>query len=77
MKYSIVIPCFNEEKSINSLIDSCVHLLSKKNIEILFVDNGSTDHTYKTLKKSLKEKKIIKFLKLIKIKVMDMEYFLD
>ena len=35
MKYSIVIPCFNEEKSINSLIDSCVHLLSKKNIDVI------------------------------------------
>ena len=57
MKYSIVIPCFNEEKSINSLVDSCDYLLSKKNIEILFVDNGSADHTYKSIKKKLKKKK--------------------
>ena len=64
MKYSIVIPCFNEEKSINSLVNSCDHLLSRKNIEILFVDNGSTDHTYKTLKKSLKEKKNYQILKI-------------
>ena len=61
MKYSIVIPCYNEEKSINSLVKSCDQLLSKNNIELLFVDNGSTDSTYKNLKQSLKEKKNLKF----------------
>ncbi len=64
MKYSIVIPCYNEEKSINSLVRSCDQLLSKNNIELIFVDNGSKDFTYKNLKQSLREKKNFKILKI-------------
>ena len=46
IKFSLIIPCFNEAKSLNILIDKC-----KKNIdnntEIIFVNNGSEDESLK------------------------------
>lgn len=42
---SLVIPCFNEGEGIETLIDQCVRFNSYKDIEIIFVDNGSTDNT--------------------------------
>ena len=47
MLISIVIPCFNEELNINKLIKICSDKLNNKNIEIIFVNNGSTDNTKK------------------------------
>jgi len=48
MKLSIIIPCYNESKSIQKLINNCNDFI-QPDIEIIFVDNGSTDNTYKTL----------------------------
>jgi glycosyltransferase involved in cell wall biosynthesis len=43
---SIVIPCFNEDKNIFPLLGKIENLLIKDpNIEIIIVDNGSTDNT--------------------------------
>ena len=43
---SIVIPCYNEEKNIIPLFKKIENLLTKDpNIEIIIVDNGSTDNT--------------------------------
>ena len=45
-KLSIVIPCYNEEKNIKPLfkkIEELLHL--DKNLEIIIVENGSTDNT--------------------------------
>eukprot|EP01041_Mallomonas_annulata_P004579 gene4579-9101_t len=39
---SIIIPCYNEEKTIQLTIES---VLTEKNIEIILVDGGSTDNT--------------------------------
>lgn len=43
MKISIIIPTYNEEKTIKKLIDTLDPL--KERCEILFVDGGSTDRT--------------------------------
>lgn len=43
MKISIIIPIYNEEKTIEKLLDSLTPL--KGRCEILFVDGGSTDNT--------------------------------
>ena len=48
MKLSIIIPCFNEELSINKLVDNCLENINR-DIEILLVDNGSTDNTFNSL----------------------------
>ena len=52
MKISISILCFNEHKNIKILIKQSKKLIKKyKNLQIIFVDNGSTDSTSKILKK--------------------------
>jgi glycosyltransferase involved in cell wall biosynthesis len=48
MKLSIIIPCYNEELSIKKLVDNCREIVNAE-IEIIIVDNGSTDDTFKTL----------------------------
>jgi len=48
MKLSIIIPCFNEELSLNKLVDNCLSNIND-NVEIILVDNGSTDSTFKSL----------------------------
>lgn len=48
MKLSIIIPCFNEELSLNKLVDNCLCNIND-NVEIILVDNGSTDGTFKSL----------------------------
>jgi len=52
MKCSLVIPCYNEEKSIPTLINRCREL-ADKNIEVIFVNNGSSDSSKKILQQSL------------------------
>ena len=55
MKVEIFVPCFNEEKNINPLIDSWSKALKKvKGYElyVTFIDNGSSDSTNNELKKS-------------------------
>ena len=62
---SIVIPCYNESKSIPILLENFSKKLDRKDIELIIVNNGSTDNT------SLKIKKIKKkynFLKIVNIK---------
>ena len=48
---SIIIPCYNEELSIPKLIDNCLSIIND-DIEIIIVDNGSIDNTFKELNKS-------------------------
>jgi glycosyltransferase involved in cell wall biosynthesis len=47
---SIVIPCYNEDKNIIPLFEKIKNLLEKdSNIEIIIVNNGSTDNTKNTI----------------------------
>jgi glycosyltransferase involved in cell wall biosynthesis len=45
MKFSLVIPCYNEAANIPLLLARCEQLSSKPAIEIILVDNGSSDGT--------------------------------
>ncbi len=58
MKLSLVIPCYNEIDSIEELINLCKKIINSYT-EIIIVDNGSTDGSYKKLK-NLKLPKNIK-----------------
>ena len=53
MKLTIVIPCYNEAENIPLLIKS-LDSVYKPDIEIILVDNGSTDDTLSVLYKELK-----------------------
>ena len=65
MKISIVIVCYNERKNLKSLIHQSKKLIKKfSNVEIIFVDNGSSDGSREILKKMLKSK----LLKLVYVK---------
>jgi len=60
--YSVIVPLFNEEKNVIKLHKDIILVMKslKKNYEIIFVDDGSTDKTFENLKK-LHPLKIIKF----------------
>ena len=43
MNASIVIPCYNEEENIHNLFSTWKKTIEGKNIEVIFVNNGSQD----------------------------------
>ncbi len=51
MKYSIIIPVYNEAKNILKLSISLKKNLKKKNYEVIFVDDNSPDNSIKEFKK--------------------------
>lgn len=62
---SFVIPAKNEEESVTSLTNQIVKVVKKisTNYEIIFIDDGSTDKTFQTLKRIKKKNKKIKIIK--------------
>ncbi len=64
MKFSLIIPCYNEERNIPILIKKYKNYLKSKHNELILVNNGSTDST----EKIFKTKKKIKSIKTLKIK---------
>ena len=61
-KISILIPCFNEEKSIKKCVESCLNQTRKVD-EIVVVDDSSTDNSLQILKSFGKRIKVIKIKK--------------
>jgi glycosyltransferase involved in cell wall biosynthesis len=45
MKFSLIIPCYNEAANIPLLLERCSELDKQPGIEVVLVDNGSTDTT--------------------------------
>jgi glycosyltransferase involved in cell wall biosynthesis len=43
MRFSLVIPCYNEAANLPLLLERCKDLVSNSGIEVVLVDNGSTD----------------------------------
>tara|TARA_Y100000992_G_scaffold302676_1_gene278227 strand:+ start:662 stop:1360 length:699 start_codon:yes stop_codon:yes gene_type:complete len=48
--FSIVIPCYNESGNLLKLIDICKKELCANGVEVILIDNGSTDGSDKILK---------------------------
>jgi len=59
IKYSLIIPCYNEGKSLLALVDGINSIVFREDIEFILVDNGSTDNTNELLKQ-FSNKNIIK-----------------
>ena len=55
LKLSIIIPCYNEARNIPVLIQK-LKTISDSEIEVILVDNGSTDDTKAVLSKKLDNK---------------------
>ncbi len=53
MKFSLVIPCYNESKNIPALLEKCANIIIPNEREVILVDNGSTDDTPATLQEFL------------------------
>jgi cellulose synthase/poly-beta-1,6-N-acetylglucosamine synthase-like glycosyltransferase len=61
---SVIVPCFNEEKTIVKTVYSLVNLdYPKDKLEIIIIDDGSTDKTYQKAEKLLKHKQVKLFSK--------------
>ncbi len=56
---SLVIPCFNEEKNLEKIFLKCKAISKKINLELVIVNNGSTDQTHELISK--KYKKLVSF----------------
>ena len=59
---SVIMPCFNCEKTVAASIESILNQ-TYQNIEILIIDDGSKDNTYKILKKFQSKHKNIRLFK--------------
>ena len=63
MKLSIIIPVYNEEENITLVYKKIKDLFENINYEIIFINDGSTDKTYKVLQNIYKnDKKHIKVI---------------
>ena len=61
MSLSIIIPAYNEEDQIKNTLKKLVNFKKKiNNLDIIIIDDQSTDKTYNTVKKFSKRKKFIK-----------------
>jgi glycosyltransferase involved in cell wall biosynthesis len=49
MKFSLIIPCYNEAANLPLLLERCKELAARPDVEVVLVDNGSTDSTAQIL----------------------------
>lgn len=56
MKYSIIVPCYNEEKNLENLVHNILKLSDEDNIEIIMVENGSKDNSKVKFKEDIEGK---------------------
>ena len=66
MNFSIVIPCFNEEGTIKLTLDRTKNLFIDNNIELILVNNGSTDQSKNILAELIKNYPHAKYINLEK-----------
>lgn len=53
---NIIIPVFNGEKFISQNFNCCLEISKKFNIQIIYIDNNSTDNSFSILKKKIRNK---------------------
>ena len=64
MKLSIIVPCYNEQQTINAFYDMVKEFLKDKKLkyELIMVDDGSSDDTYNKLKDLNEQDKNVKVI---------------
>ena len=60
METSLIIPCFNEEGNIDTLVKKCEKFLEDQKNQLVLVNNGSTDSTEKKIDQHLHISNILK-----------------
>ncbi len=53
MKLSIVVPCYNEEENIPLILERFQEVIEREDIEVILVNNGSTDNSAQVLEQLL------------------------
>jgi len=68
MDYSVIIPAYHAETSIEKLFDALKNYFAsaQKSFEIIIVDDASTDATWKVLQKLKAENKNVKIIRFAK-----------
>lgn len=56
MKYSVIVPCYNEELNIHGLIKRLEQEKGSRNVEYIMVENGSKDKTREYLERECSER---------------------
>lgn len=59
---SIIVPCYNEEKTVEMFFDELQRTLSGVNYEVLFINDGSQDNTQEKLKKLADSNPNVKYI---------------
>ena len=54
MKYSIVIPCYNESENLENVVKILNNFERKNDTEFILVENGSTDKSRKVFEEKIK-----------------------
>lgn len=67
MKLSIVVPCYNEGENVAKVLAAYNTVITRSDIEVLLVNNGSTDETGTVLDRLLPEYE--RFLKIVTVPV--------
>ena len=62
MNFSLIIPCYNEEKNLPYLFEKCFKIFKDEDIEIIFINNGSIDNSKLIFKNLLKQYPKFKFI---------------
>lgn len=66
-RLSIVIPCYNEARSIPLILNRFAATIEQRNIEVILVENGSTDNvSYEVMQSLLPSYSFAKMVRLIK-----------
>lgn len=53
-KLSLIVPCYNEEQNVEAFYARCQEVFPTDQYEVVFVNDGSKDGTYKKLQNYMK-----------------------